>query len=173
MALFDNKYRIESARLASWDYSWPGWYYVTIVVGDRQCAFGEVVSGQVCLSPLGVVAEKCWKEIPQHHHGVELDDYHEVMPNHVHGNIILNDAKDNHELRRGRPKSCAHGRHEPLRDGKCAVRLCFRHQMVGGAPDPMLFGQSLQVTLLKRDSFKRSLRKNGRSLSWFGRSRLR
>lgn len=93
MSLFRGKYRIESARLKSWDYSWSGWYFVTVVVHDRACLFGEVKNDGVLLSRLGQEVEASWEEIPAHHRNVELDEY-VVMPNHVHGIIILNDVKD-------------------------------------------------------------------------------
>jgi putative transposase len=92
MTLFKNTYRVESTRLKSWDYSWPGWYFVTIVVRDHTCLFGEVKNDRLLPSPLGQVAEESWVEIPSHHRNVELDEY-VVMPNHVHGIIILNDIK--------------------------------------------------------------------------------
>jgi len=79
-----------SIRLPHWDYSWGWWYYVTIAVKDRRCDFGRVDNDVVVLSTLGAAADDCWKQIPQHHAGVELDDY-VIMPNHVHGILILND----------------------------------------------------------------------------------
>ena len=59
-------------RLKSWDYSSPWWYYVTIVVKDHQCAFGLANGDQVVLSDIGTAADRCWKQIPEHHGGVEL-----------------------------------------------------------------------------------------------------
>ena len=88
MATFQNKYRIESARLESWDYSWPGWYYVTISTRDKTSCFGGVRNNLVCRSPLGDIAPNYWLEIPKHHANAEHDDFI-VMPNHVHGIIIL------------------------------------------------------------------------------------
>lgn len=78
-----------SIRLRSWDYTWPWWYYVTIVVKDRECQFGKVIAGNVVLSDLGSAAEGCWTQIPNHHKGVELDD-HVFMPDHLHGIIVVN-----------------------------------------------------------------------------------
>jgi putative transposase len=43
---------------------------------------------KVDLSSLGVIASHLWLEIPEHHAGVELDEFI-IMPNHVHGVIIL------------------------------------------------------------------------------------
>ena len=85
---FKGMFRVSSARLRTWDYSWPWWYYVTIVVGDRRCVFGTVRRGHVEPSALGQAAVSFWREIPLHHRHVELDE-HIVMPNHVHGIIVL------------------------------------------------------------------------------------
>ncbi len=78
-------------RLQTWDYSWPSWYYLTSVEKNRRCVLGFVKNGRVELSPLGATAGECWKMIPAHHAGVELDEY-TIMPNHIHGIIIINDS---------------------------------------------------------------------------------
>jgi hypothetical protein len=63
---------------------------VTIVVKDRRCDFGRVVIDAVDLSELGRAADACWRQIPEHHEHVGLDE-HVVMPNHVHGIVIINE----------------------------------------------------------------------------------
>ncbi len=88
MAKFKNKYRSESIRLRGWDYTAAGWYFVTICTHDRACVFGDVVDDDIALSPLGETARQFWADIPAHHSGVELDAF-VIMPNHVHGIIIL------------------------------------------------------------------------------------
>lgn len=45
------------------------------------------------LSPLGVIADICWNEIPNHAKHVELGEFI-VKPNHVHGIIMLNKPFD-------------------------------------------------------------------------------
>ncbi|MCL4547702.1 MAG: transposase [Bacteroidetes bacterium] len=91
MNLFKNKYRIKSARLAEWDYSNPWWYYVTINTKDHKDFLGKVRNGKMIVNGLGRIAENCWKEIPNHYPASELD-YFVVMPNHIHGIIIINSA---------------------------------------------------------------------------------
>jgi len=34
--LYRDRYRVESIRLKKWDYSLPGYYYITICVKDRK-----------------------------------------------------------------------------------------------------------------------------------------
>jgi REP element-mobilizing transposase RayT len=96
MSYDPNIHHRRSIRLRTWDYSWPWWYFVTVVVKDRLCVLGDVQVGGVVLSHLGAAVDDCWRKMPQHHAGVELDD-HVVMPNHVHGIIIItsnNDGRD-------------------------------------------------------------------------------
>ncbi len=88
MTLFKNKYRIESARLKGWDYRNPGYYFVTIVTKGRVPYFGKVEGDDVRLSAIGEIAAQCWAENPQHHAGIELDEW-VIMPNHAHGIIVI------------------------------------------------------------------------------------
>ena len=97
MALYKNTYRIESARLRGWDYRWAGCYFVTLCTRDHQPFFGVVRDGQVRLSPIGEIAQRCWLAIPEHTHGLALDAW-VVMPNHVHGLLVLGgQAEADHE----------------------------------------------------------------------------
>jgi len=85
---FRNRYRIPSARLASWDYRWAGVYSVTICTWGRVCWFGEIVEGQVSLSPEGKVVAEEWKKIPRDFVRVSLDEWI-VMPDHMHGILVF------------------------------------------------------------------------------------
>ena len=86
---FKNKYRIPSARLQHWDYGWAAAYFVTICTNDRECLFGEIKNGSMNLSGIGVIADIMWYEIKNHAKNIELGEF-VVMPNHVHGIIVLN-----------------------------------------------------------------------------------
>ena len=90
--LFKNKYRIDSCRLKGWDYSWPGYYFVTICVKNRICHFGEVVDCKMVLNRFGYIAKNYYREIPKHFPHVKLDSFI-VMPNHIHGIIVINKNK--------------------------------------------------------------------------------
>ena len=85
---FKGKYRIPSARWAGWDYGSNAAYFVTICIDDRAHWFGDIVDGGMVLSDLGQVAVECWRAIPDHFPFVVLDGF-VVMPNHVHGIIII------------------------------------------------------------------------------------
>ena len=92
MTLFNDRFRVASTRLKGWDYSSTGYYFVTICTRERQCWLGGVVDGFIRLSPVGEIAEKFWGEIPSHSSGVDLDEF-VVMPNHLHGIVIIKDCR--------------------------------------------------------------------------------
>jgi putative transposase len=77
-----------SIRLAGYDYSSAGFYFVTICVQGRDCLFGEVVEDRVVLNDAGRMVEHWWHEISNKFSTVGLDHY-VIMPNHFHGIIIL------------------------------------------------------------------------------------
>ena len=82
-----------SLRLPGFDYARPGTYFVTVCVRDGEHLFGEVSGTQVRLNAAGRIARNCWVEIPTHYPGVTLDAFI-VMPNHVHGMVILKGTTD-------------------------------------------------------------------------------
>lgn len=77
-----------SIRLQGYDYSKEGLYFITICVYNRQCLFGKVERGNLILNDAGIMAERCWADIPKHFPNARLHEY-VVMPNHVHGIIEL------------------------------------------------------------------------------------
>ena len=93
MDKFQNKYRIPSARLRNWDYGWNAAYFVTICTANRELFFGHMMDGKMNLSEIGEIADKYWLEIPEHFPFVKLDA-HVIMPNHVHGIVIIDKPDD-------------------------------------------------------------------------------
>jgi len=77
-----------SIRLKGYDYSRPGAYFITICTQDRACLFGEVVDGEMRLNDAGQMVQDVWDELPAFYPGVQTDAFI-VMPNHIHGIIIL------------------------------------------------------------------------------------
>ena len=80
--------------------------------------FGEVIDGKVFLNEVGETACECWQEIPERFPNVTLDEFI-VMPNHMHGILIVNDQ--NVGARHASPvePSPYRGRHaSPLRNPK-------------------------------------------------------
>jgi putative transposase len=88
-AKFDlQKHHRRSIRLPDYDYSQPGGYFITIVTYQRALLFGQIVDAEMQLNDFGGIADECWRAIPDHFPNVELGAYI-VMPNHVHGIIII------------------------------------------------------------------------------------
>jgi len=50
MALYRDKYRIETTRYRARDYRSRGWYFVTVCSHQKEHIFGEVIGGEVRLS---------------------------------------------------------------------------------------------------------------------------
>lgn len=80
-------------RLKHYDYSRAGYYFVTICTHNREQHFGRIESGAMVRNPVGEIVNQFWLEIPLHFPMAELD-CHIVMPNHVHGIIIIHDMGD-------------------------------------------------------------------------------
>jgi putative transposase len=78
----------KNVRLKGYDYSWSGAYFVTICVVNRKCLLGEVVKERVVKSAAGEIAHQCWLELPRHYSRLTLDAL-VVMPNHVHGILLI------------------------------------------------------------------------------------
>lgn len=94
MQRFRNKYRIESARLSDWDYSLPGYYFVTLCTHNRKCLFGEIIDSEMLLNGNGRIVHDEWHITGNKYNHIRLDEFM-VMPNHIHGiiQIVYRDHK--------------------------------------------------------------------------------
>jgi REP element-mobilizing transposase RayT len=81
-----------SIRLPGYDYTFPTAYFVTILAWQRKPVFGRVVDHKVQLSEIGMLAQREWLRIGQRFPHVGLDEF-VVMPDHVHGILLLKDVK--------------------------------------------------------------------------------
>ena len=77
-----------SIRLKEYDYRKAGAYFITIVTQDRRCLFGEIADGEVRLSEAGRLARAVWESLSERFAGLVLDLF-VVMPNHIHGIIVM------------------------------------------------------------------------------------
>ena len=82
------KFNRRSIRLREYDYAKAGAYFVTICANARMCVFGEVDDGIMKTNPVGDAVARAWKEMSLKYIGVDVDAVI-VMPNHVHGVVIL------------------------------------------------------------------------------------
>jgi putative transposase len=90
MSLYRSKYRIESARCPRWDYSSPGYYFVTIGTWDRECLFGGILNGKMRLNEYGKMVNEEWEKSFEIRHELKRDEF-VLMPNHIHGIIRILD----------------------------------------------------------------------------------
>ncbi len=90
----------QSTRLNNYDYSSNGYYFITICSRDRKNLFGQLKNAvgaplacarhdNIELSHLGQIIDKQWNDLIIHYENIILDDYI-IMPNHIHGIIIVN-----------------------------------------------------------------------------------
>ena len=77
-----------SIRLKGYDYTQVGAYFITVRTRGGHLLFGDIVGAKTHLTKVGDVADACWRDIPHHYPNVDLDEYI-VMPNHVHGIVVL------------------------------------------------------------------------------------
>ncbi len=78
----------KSYRMPSWDYARGGKYYVTICTRNRICCFGDLINDKIILNEMGEIVRRFWLEIPEHFPDTWVDEYI-VMPNHIHGIIVM------------------------------------------------------------------------------------
>jgi putative transposase len=81
-----------SIRLQGYDYTQAGAYFVTIDTWQKEHLFGEVVDGVIRLNKFGQIVQQAWYDLPNHYSHVELDAFC-IMPNHIHGIIVLLDTR--------------------------------------------------------------------------------
>jgi len=84
------KHHCRFIRLPGYDYSQRGAYFITMVTQNRVYLFGDIINNQMELNDAGFMAKKCWLEIPLHFPHAQLDEFI-VMPNHIHGIIVICD----------------------------------------------------------------------------------
>lgn len=75
-------------RLQTFDYSQPGYYFVTICAYKMRHLFGEIIDERMELNFLGKIAEHEWVQTSIVRPNVEIDKFI-IMPNHIHGIIHL------------------------------------------------------------------------------------
>jgi REP element-mobilizing transposase RayT len=79
-----------SIRLKDYDYSQSGAYFVTICSWSRECLFGEIIDGNMQLEEFGQIIQENWTWLSHQYKYVHLDEW-SVMPNHLHGIVVIND----------------------------------------------------------------------------------
>lgn len=102
------KHDRQSIRLDGYDYSQPGAYFVTLCVQDRVCLLGDVVDGRMRLNRFGRVAAGRWRWLERRYAHVRHGAW-EVMPNHLHGIVVLTPDDDRDRSPRAARDRCGDG----------------------------------------------------------------
>ncbi len=84
----------KNLRLPGYDYSQPGWYFITLTTRNRSCLFGHLENDKIALTNAGYMIEKTWQELPRYFRQIELDTF-QVMPDHFHGILIIKSKPTN------------------------------------------------------------------------------
>ena len=99
---FQNKYRISSARLKTWDYSSNAAYFITLCTQNREHYFGEIQDGKIQLSTIGKIVETEGIKTPAIRPDMKLElGEFVVMPNHFHAILIIGENRYNNTIMRG------------------------------------------------------------------------
>ena len=93
MAYDPLKHHRRSIRLPGYDYTQPGAYFVTISLQGREALLGDIHAGEMHLNEFGKIVQHAWLDLPVHYAQVELGAFC-IMPDHVHGIILLRDGDD-------------------------------------------------------------------------------
>lgn len=114
MSYNPNIHHRRSIRLKGYDYSQAGAYFITICCEKKICRFGEIPVGaglapalinntgqpndipptaQMQLNEFGQIAFDEWLKLPERFPNFELDVF-QIMPNHMHGIIVLKNVVD-------------------------------------------------------------------------------
>lgn len=78
----------KSIRLKGYDYTRAGGYYVTIVTQLRESFFGKICAGEMIFNDAGRMVNTEWRSLQERFPNIETDVF-QVMPNHLHGIIII------------------------------------------------------------------------------------
>jgi putative transposase len=89
-----------SIRLGSYDYSYPGAYFVTVCAARRGLLFGWISDSRVLENANARIVRDCWLDLPNHYPHVSLDTF-VVMPDHIHAIIVLLDTHRVGDVRAG------------------------------------------------------------------------
>ncbi len=86
----------KSIRLKGYDYAQAGLYFITICCERRgnpsRLPFGQIENDEMILNEFGTIAYNEWAKLPERFPNFELDVF-QIMPNHMHGIILLHDVR--------------------------------------------------------------------------------
>ena len=151
-----------SIRLKGYDYAQSGAYFVTIVTQGRIPHFGEILDGEMLLNDTGLSVALAWEWLATRYPHVKLDEY-VVMPNHLHGIIVMADTG------RGGSQTAPTGR-KPLGRLVAAFKTVTTKQLnlVQGTPGQLLWQRNFYEHVIRNDDEMDRVREYiiGNPLQW-------
>ena len=78
----------QSIRFKNYDYSQPGYYFITICTQDRIHHFGKIIDEKMRLNDAGKIVVDEWEKTPIMRKNIHLDEWI-IMPNHFHAIIAV------------------------------------------------------------------------------------
>jgi len=77
-------------RLRKYDYRTPGAYFFTVCTSRRECVLGDIDADGMHLNNVGNIVLSVWNGLPEHYPSAVFDSFI-IMPNHLHGIVLLQD----------------------------------------------------------------------------------
>ncbi|MBF0200971.1 MAG: Fic family protein [Desulfamplus sp.] len=78
----------QSIRLKNYDYSQPGYYFITICTQERIHRFGKIIDEKMRLNDAGKIVADELEKTPIMRKNIQLDEWI-IMPNHFHAIIFV------------------------------------------------------------------------------------
>jgi len=95
-------------RLKGYDYSLPGYYFITLCTHDRRNLFGDIYDNEMHLNAYGRIVWDEWNASFIIRHELLSDEFI-VMPNHIHGIVkIITETTVG-------PNGCSAAQRKPIR----------------------------------------------------------
>lgn len=138
--------RRRSLRLQGYDYSQAGAYFVTLCTQDRVRLLGDVVDDEMRLNAVGAVIAESWVWLAAQYDYVDLDEW-VVMPNHLHGIIVITDTG------RGGSRTAPEGHRKPLGRlvGAFKTGSAKRVNLLRGTPGGPLWQRNYYEHIIRDD----------------------
>lgn len=80
-------------RLAGYDYSTKGKYFVTICTKQNGNVLGKIRNDEILLNEEGQIVKSVWEELSNHNKNIDLHEFI-IMPDHIHGIIEIREEVD-------------------------------------------------------------------------------
>jgi REP element-mobilizing transposase RayT len=91
---FADKFKLKSSRLQNWNYSTPGYYFITICTHNHNNFFGKIINNKMELSKRGEITKSELLKTFEIRKNIKLHEW-VIMPNHVH--VLMEIEKQNYQ----------------------------------------------------------------------------